>query len=172
MKKTIKLTESDLSNLVRKIIKEQRANRFSDMSDEEFFNPKNTPYSYGSDKDDIVDYDQEYQNNYERRKHRLSKVKEIKGYDGRGNYLGSNMGLDEFPEELRNYSDDLRILLLPNNNITEIPGWISEFKNLQILNLTGNPISRIPDSISELDPENGGSLYRLGFNNPPRKLKQ
>ena len=125
MKKTIKLTESDLSNLVKKIIKEQRANRFD--------------------------------NEFDKRN---------------GYYYAAHMGLDTFPGGLRNYSDDVKILLLPNNNITEIPEWISEFRNLQILNLTGNPISRIPNSISELDPENGGSLYSLGINNPPTKLKQ
>jgi hypothetical protein len=173
MKKTIKLTESDLSKLVRRIIKEQKNNRFSDMSDEEFFRPENTPYRYGMDRDDIHDYAQEYQNDLERRPRPTSRKKEFKGYDKvHGAYHGSNMGLDEFPEELRNYSDDLIILMLPNNNITEIPEWISEFKNLQILNLKGNPISRIPNSISELDPENGGSLYSFSLDNRPTKLKQ
>jgi len=159
MKKTIKLTERDLTNLVKRIIKEQRSNRFDDMSDEEFFKPENTPYKYGIDKDDIADYDQEYQDSYEKRKHRIPKAKEIKGFDKKyGVYRGSNMGLDKFPEELRNYSDDLYLLFLANNNITEIPDWISEFSYLELINLKGNPISHIPNSISELDPENGGSL--------------
>lgn len=176
MKKTIKLTERDLTNLVKRIIKEQRSNRFTDMSDEEFFNPENRPGRYGTDRDDFLDYTEDYITDLERRRpHPAPRPtptptqESKKGIDEYGQYFnGSNMGLDSFPEELLDYADTLIGIMLPNNNIREIPEWIGEFRNLEILNLKGNPISRIPNSISELD----GNLYRVSIDNHKEKLKK
>lgn len=181
MKKTIRLTERDLTNLVKRIIKEQRANRFSDMSDEEFFDKKNKPgqyylSNYNTDTNDFEDYTEDYFADLERRRPTPTPPptpkptrEPKKGIDEYGEHFnGSNMGLNSFPKELLDYADTLTVISLFNNNIREIPEWISEFKNLEILNLRGNPISRIPNSISELD----GNLYRVSIDNHKEKLKK
>jgi len=59
---------------------------------------------------------------------------------------------------------NLAVLSLTNNRITKLPKEIGNLKNLRFLNITGNPITEIPASISQLDPSNGGLLFRVGVN--------
>ena len=58
----------------------------------------------------------------------------------------------------------LTILALPNNKLTSIPKEISRLKKLQVLTIYGNKITDIPESIAQLDPSNGGSLFRVTVN--------
>ena len=160
MKKTIKLTESDLTKMVKRIINEDTKSPYSNMSDEE-----------------LMKLLTDVRNEFSRREKFMGK-KERDSWVGEGfsnNYRefnGNNMGFNSFPKELLKYSDTILDIRLSNNNIKEIPEWITEFKNLQSLLLKGNPITHIPNSITELDPENGGSLNLLVLDNKPLKLQK
>jgi Leucine-rich repeat (LRR) protein len=57
--------------------------------------------------------------------------------------------------------DKLCLLVLTNNKITSLPSEIGKLKNLEFINIKGNNIKHIPTEISNLDRQNGGSLYRI-----------
>lgn len=86
----------------------------------------------------------------------LGKFKEVT------QLVASNVGLHELPDSIGEMTN-LTMLLLSNNNLKSLPESIGKLKNLEILNIRGNDIKKLPKTLSGLDPENGGSLFRISL---------
>ena len=73
----------------------------------------------------------------------------------------NDLGLEELPESIGQLSN-LQFLMAKGNNFKKLPTSIGKLKNLQILLLSENSTKiKIPKSISGLDPDKGGSLFKL-----------
>jgi hypothetical protein len=76
-------------------------------------------------------------------------------------YLDS-VSLQELTED--NFvSENLEMVSIPRNKITQLPKSIGNCKKLKFINLLGNPIDDLPDSIQYLDPSKGGSLFKMNL---------
>lgn len=87
---------------------------------------------------------------------------------GRGEVTGnqkildlSYRNLDKLP--VRTYNPDIEVLILDNNNLTELPVWLGDLKNLRVLSLRNNNITILDDVIRNCD--NLEQLYLSGNRN-------
>jgi len=60
--------------------------------------------------------------------------------------------------------ENLDVLSIPQNRVTEIPSFLGYCRSLIFINLKGNKIHSIPDTIGNLDKSNGGSLEYMAVN--------
>jgi hypothetical protein len=84
---------------------------------------------------------------------------ELNKFKNTVDFNANEVGLTEIPSTIGDM-DNLEFLLLRGNKIKSLPDTIGKLKNIRILNLKDNQLDKLPETISNLDPDNGGSLFK------------
>ena len=89
-------------------------------------------------------------------------------FEGRGIHNNAQLILDLSYQNLKSVpiqanNPQIEILILDNNNIEELPIWISNLKNLKLLSVRNNNLTRISSFLSSC--ENLEQLYLSGNKN-------
>lgn len=101
-------------------------------------------------------------------------------YHGNGSYNSklidlSNQGLSKIPAKAVNFQ--VEVLILDNNNITEIPNWVANLPKLRSLSLRNNnlqevnPILRYSENLEELYLSGNPNLSSLPSLSNCKKLR-
>ena len=110
--------------------------------------------------DDIWEYLPKNAEELHLEKMKVKRLDHLENAAGTSTIFASNVGIVEMDSSIGKLAN-IEMLMLNDNNLSNLPKEVGQLKTLMILNIKNNNITKLPKELANLDEDNGGGLFRV-----------